>query len=109
METVRMDVMWLRGSALEVGVITYGARIVAVRTPDRDGTWAEIALGLADLDAYRRARPRGRHSTRLPLPSTPRRPHPRRAPPARRGPGTRSQLRRRRLARRAARRRPCGR
>src|ERR671917_17758 len=49
-----MDVMWLRGSALEVGVITYGARIVAVRTPDRDGTWADIALGLADLDAYRR-------------------------------------------------------
>jgi aldose 1-epimerase len=49
-----MDVMWLRSSALEVGVITYGARIVSVRTPDRDGTWADIALGLADLDAYRR-------------------------------------------------------
>lgn len=49
-----MDVMWLRSSALEVGVITYGARIVSVRTPDRDGQWGEIALGLADLDAYRR-------------------------------------------------------
>jgi aldose 1-epimerase len=49
-----MDVIWLRSDALEVGVITYGARIVAVRTPDRDGTWGDVALGLADLDAYRR-------------------------------------------------------
>jgi aldose 1-epimerase len=49
-----MDVMWLRSSALEVGVITYGARMVSVRTPDRDGRWGEVALGLADLDAYRR-------------------------------------------------------
>src|SRR5919106_702747 len=49
-----MDVMWLRSSALGVGVIPYGARIVSVRTPDRDGTWGEITLGLADLDAYRR-------------------------------------------------------
>jgi aldose 1-epimerase len=48
-----MDVMWLRSSALEVGVITYGARIVAVRVPDRDGVWDGVALGLADLDAYR--------------------------------------------------------
>jgi aldose 1-epimerase len=49
-----MDVIWLRSSVLEVGVITYGARIVSVRTPDRDGTWADVVLGLADLDAYRR-------------------------------------------------------
>jgi aldose 1-epimerase len=50
-----MDVMWLRSSTLEVGVITYGARIVAVRTPDRDGRWGEVTLGLADVDAYRQA------------------------------------------------------
>lgn len=50
-----MDVMWLRSSALEVGVITYGARIVSVRTPDRDGTWGETTLALADVDAYRSA------------------------------------------------------
>jgi aldose 1-epimerase len=49
-----MDIMWLRSSALEVGVITYGARIVSVRTPDRAGTWDDVVLGLADLDAYRR-------------------------------------------------------
>jgi aldose 1-epimerase len=50
-----MDVMWLRSSALEVGVITYGARIVSVRTPDRDGSWGEVTLALADVDAYRSA------------------------------------------------------
>ncbi|MHA6618011.1 aldose epimerase family protein [Pseudonocardia sp. DLS-67] len=50
-----MNVMWLRSSALEVGVIAYGARIVSVRTPDRDGTWGETTLALADLDAYRDA------------------------------------------------------
>jgi aldose 1-epimerase len=50
-----MDVMWLRSSTLEVGVIAYGARIVSVRTPDRDGRWDDVALGLADVDAYREA------------------------------------------------------
>jgi aldose 1-epimerase len=49
-----MDVTWLRSTALEVGMIAHGARIVAVRTPDRDGRWADVALGLADEDAYRR-------------------------------------------------------
>ena len=51
-----MDVTWLRSAALEVGVIVHGARIVAVRTPDREGRWADVALGLADEDAYRRDR-----------------------------------------------------
>ena len=49
-----MDVQWLRSDALEVGVITYGARIVAVRAPDRDGRPGDVALGLADLGAYAR-------------------------------------------------------
>jgi aldose 1-epimerase len=47
------DVTWLRGDGVEVAVIAHGARIAAVRTPDRDGTWAEVALGLADRAAYR--------------------------------------------------------
>ncbi|WP_433284957.1 aldose epimerase family protein [Pseudonocardia sp. CA-142604] len=51
-----MDVTWLRSDTLEVGVIAHGARIVAVRTPDREGRWGDIALGLADEDAYRRDR-----------------------------------------------------
>ncbi len=48
-----LEVHWLRGSGVEVGVIAHGARIAAVRAPDRDGVWAEVALGLADLAAYR--------------------------------------------------------
>jgi aldose 1-epimerase len=51
-----MDVTWLRSDTLEVGVIAHGARIVAVRTPDREGRWGDIALGLADEEAYRRDR-----------------------------------------------------
>jgi aldose 1-epimerase len=51
-----MNVTWLRSDTLEVGVIAHGARIVAVRTPDREGRWGDIALGLADEDAYRRDR-----------------------------------------------------
>jgi aldose 1-epimerase len=49
-----MDVTWLRSDTLEVGVIAHGARIVAVRAPDRGGRWGDIALGLPDQDAYRR-------------------------------------------------------
>jgi aldose 1-epimerase len=51
-----MNVTWLRSDTLEVGVIAHGARIVAVRTPDREGRWGDIALGLADEDAYRHDR-----------------------------------------------------
>jgi aldose 1-epimerase len=43
----------LRTDVLEVDVIAYGARISAVRTPDREGRWGGVALGLADIDAYR--------------------------------------------------------
>ncbi|WP_433555146.1 aldose epimerase family protein [Pseudonocardia xinjiangensis] len=51
-----MNVTWLRSDTLEVGVIAHGARIVAVRAPDRHGQWGDIALGLADEHAYRRDR-----------------------------------------------------
>jgi aldose 1-epimerase len=44
---------WLRGDGVEVAVIAHGARIAAVRAPDRDGHWAEISLGLPDRAAYR--------------------------------------------------------
>jgi aldose 1-epimerase len=37
---------------LEVGVITYGAILTSIKTPDRAGHVADIALGLADLDSY---------------------------------------------------------
>lgn len=48
-----MNPAWLRGGGVEVGVIAHGARIAAVRAPDRNGEWSDIALGLPDLDAYR--------------------------------------------------------
>jgi aldose 1-epimerase len=48
-----LDAVRLRTEALEVDVIGYGARISAVRTPDRDGRWGDVALGLADGGAYR--------------------------------------------------------
>jgi aldose 1-epimerase len=48
-----LDATWLRGDGVEVAVIGHGARIAAVRAPDRDGRWAEIALGLPDRAAYR--------------------------------------------------------
>lgn len=40
-------------SGVEVDLITYGGILTAIRTPGRDGSLANIALGLPDLDAYR--------------------------------------------------------
>ena len=40
----------LRGH--EVAVMEYGATLVAVRTPDRDGKLDNVNLGLDDFDAY---------------------------------------------------------
>lgn len=39
---------------LEVKVISYGAIIVSLETPDRDGNFADIVLGYDDLDGYLR-------------------------------------------------------
>lgn len=38
---------------IEVRAITYGAIIVSIRTPDRNGRLADIVLGLNTLDQYR--------------------------------------------------------
>jgi len=37
---------------IEVRVITYGAIITSVKTPDRNGRFADIVLGFDDLDSY---------------------------------------------------------
>src|SRR5262245_26905641 len=37
---------------IEVGVITYGAILTSIKTPDRAGRVADIALGFDDLDSY---------------------------------------------------------
>ncbi len=43
----------MRTEHLDVEVVGFGARLHAVRTPDRDGTWGHVLLGLADEEAYR--------------------------------------------------------
>lgn len=48
-----MDTLRLRSNALTVALITYGARLVSVRTPDRAGSRDEVLLGLPDEAAYR--------------------------------------------------------
>jgi len=37
---------------IEAGVITYGARLVSLKTPDRDGHFADIVLGYDKIDGY---------------------------------------------------------
>ena len=45
--------MWtLRNSAIEVRIITLGARVQAILTPDRTGALADIALGYAKVAEY---------------------------------------------------------
>lgn len=39
-------------SELEVSIITYGARIVSLRAPDRDGVLEEVVLSYASLEDY---------------------------------------------------------
>ena len=42
----------LRNDLLELDVIAYGARVVALRTPDRRGDKADVVLGYGDLPPY---------------------------------------------------------
>jgi aldose 1-epimerase len=37
---------------IEIDVITYGAIVVSVKTPDRDGRLADVVLGFDDLEGY---------------------------------------------------------
>ena len=43
----------LSSPSLSVGVIGYGARISFIRTPDRHGNWADLAMGFDDPGAWR--------------------------------------------------------
>ena len=45
----------LRAGAMEAAVTTFGARLVELWAPDRDGRSADVVLGLGDLATYRRA------------------------------------------------------
>ena len=47
-----VDIYTLKSPAVEARIMTYGARIVSIETPDRDGKRADIVLGHKDLQGY---------------------------------------------------------
>jgi aldose 1-epimerase len=47
-----VDLYTLKGDGIEAQVMTYGARIVSIKTADRDGKVADVVLGYSALDAY---------------------------------------------------------
>ncbi|WP_255462357.1 aldose epimerase family protein [Granulicella sp. WH15] len=47
-----VDLYTLKSTSLEVSITNYGARVVAIRTPDRTGKVANVALGYDTLDDY---------------------------------------------------------
>jgi len=47
-----VELYTLKSDAVEVGLTSYGARIVSIKTPDRTGKIADIALGYSTLEGY---------------------------------------------------------
>jgi aldose 1-epimerase len=47
-----VDLYMLKDSGIEAAIITYGARIVSIRTPDCFGTMANVILSYSGLDSY---------------------------------------------------------
>jgi aldose 1-epimerase len=47
-----VDAITLTSAEVELTLITYGARVVALRTKDRDGVMADVALGYGALAPY---------------------------------------------------------
>ncbi len=43
----------LSSPSLSVGILGYGARLAYIRTPDRHGGWADVAMGFDDRAAWR--------------------------------------------------------
>jgi aldose 1-epimerase len=53
-----IDLYTLRNSnGVEASVTTYGGRLVTLKTPDRNGRFADIVLGFDDLDGYLKKNP----------------------------------------------------
>lgn len=42
----------LKNDGIEVAIMSYGARILSIRTPDRNGKMADVALNYSGLDGY---------------------------------------------------------
>lgn len=47
-----VEIYTLKSPAVEARIMTYGARIVSIQTPDRNGKRADIVLGHPDLQGY---------------------------------------------------------
>jgi aldose 1-epimerase len=61
---------FVNANGIEVSITNYGGRVVTVKTPDRDGRFADIVLGFDDLDGYLRKNPYfgalvGRYANRI--------------------------------------------
>src|SRR5580704_5428779 len=51
-----VDLYTLKDKDAEVTLTTYGARIVSISVPDKDGKMSSVVLGSPDLDGYVRGR-----------------------------------------------------
>jgi aldose 1-epimerase len=49
---VGVDVYTLKADGIEVKIATYGARVVSLKTADREGRMENVVLGYSDLDGY---------------------------------------------------------
>lgn len=47
-----VDLYTLKSDGIEASIMTYGARVVSIKTPDRDGKVANVVLGYSALDGY---------------------------------------------------------
>jgi aldose 1-epimerase len=51
-EGVDVSIYTLKSAQIEVRVMAYGAKLVSIRTPDRNGKMADVVLGYDSLDGY---------------------------------------------------------
>src|SRR5947208_3793629 len=47
-----VDLYTLTSDGIEASIMTYGARVVSIKTPDRAGTVANVVLGYKSLAGY---------------------------------------------------------
>jgi len=47
-----VDIYTLKGDGIEARIMTYGARVVSIKTADRNGKMADVVLGYSGFDGY---------------------------------------------------------
>src|SRR3984885_15374018 len=47
-----VELYTLKNDGIEASIMTYGARVVSIKTPDRAGKMANVVLGYSGLDGY---------------------------------------------------------